>query len=153
MLLPTLAQTARVAEIRARIMKVNPDSRRRWGRMSSQQMLCHLSDSYLSVMGLRGNAPVSQHKTVIKWLALYLPAPWPKGVPTRPEVDQEAGGTPPSSDFESDRLRLLALLDRYVASPRDFAFREHPIFGSMSDWEWMRWGYLHPDHHLRQFGL
>ena len=22
-----------------------------------------------------------------------------------------------------------------------------------TEWEWMRWGYLHADHHLRQFGL
>jgi len=29
----------------------------------------------------------------------------------------------------------------------------HPIFGRMSLWEWQRWGYLHTDHHLRQFGL
>jgi hypothetical protein len=28
----------------------------------------------------------------------------------------------------------------------------HPIFGRMTEAEWMRWGYLHTDHHLRQFG-
>ncbi len=35
---------------------------------------------------------------------------------------------------------------------RDFAFASHPVFGELSEWEWMRWGYLHADHHLRQFG-
>jgi hypothetical protein len=28
----------------------------------------------------------------------------------------------------------------------------HSIFGSMTNQDWMRWGYLHADHHLRQFG-
>jgi hypothetical protein len=28
----------------------------------------------------------------------------------------------------------------------------HPIFGPLSYPQWMRWGYLHCDHHLRQFG-
>jgi Protein of unknown function (DUF1569) len=28
----------------------------------------------------------------------------------------------------------------------------HPIFGPMTAKDWMRWGYLHADHHLRQFG-
>ena len=28
----------------------------------------------------------------------------------------------------------------------------HPIFGRMSDGDWLRWGYLHMEHHLRQFG-
>jgi hypothetical protein len=28
----------------------------------------------------------------------------------------------------------------------------HPIFGELTDSERMRWGYLHMDHHLRQFG-
>jgi hypothetical protein len=28
----------------------------------------------------------------------------------------------------------------------------HPMFGAMTTLEWMRWGYLHTDHHLRQFG-
>ena len=30
--------------------------------------------------------------------------------------------------------------------------RRHPLWGRMSEWEWGRWGYLHTDHHLRQFG-
>jgi len=27
-----------------------------------------------------------------------------------------------------------------------------PIFGPLTRAEWLRWGYLHADHHLRQFG-
>jgi hypothetical protein len=30
--------------------------------------------------------------------------------------------------------------------------KAHPLFGRMSDADWLRWAYLHADHHLRQFG-
>jgi hypothetical protein len=29
----------------------------------------------------------------------------------------------------------------------------HPILGRLSRGQWMRWGYRHMDHHLRQFGV
>jgi hypothetical protein len=35
----------------------------------------------------------------------------------------------------------------------EFRWPAHPIFGKMSETDWMRWAYLHVDHHLRQFGL
>lgn len=122
--------------------------------MTSPQMLCHLSDSYLGVMGEKyiSPAPPNTAWTLIKWIALRAPVPWPKGVPTRPEIDQTIGGTPPA-DFEQDRQRVLALVDRFTRQPRDFSFCPHPMFGAMSVSEWMRWGYLHADHHLRQFGM
>jgi hypothetical protein len=47
---------------------------------------------------------------------------------------------------------LLAVIDRFTAQPRAFQFRPHPMFREMSEKDWMRWGYLHTDHHLRQFG-
>jgi hypothetical protein len=32
-----------------------------------------------------------------------------------------------------------------------FEGQQHPIFGPMSRSAWLRWAYLHMDHHLRQF--
>ncbi len=85
---------------------------------------------------------------VVKWLALKLPMQWPKGVPTRPEVEQGKGGSPPV-DFGQDLASLKSNVSRFcAASPR----LAHPIFGEMTADDWMRWGYLHADHHLRQFG-
>lgn len=85
----------------------------------------------------------------MKWGALYLPMPWPKGVPTRPEVDQNKGGTRPG-DFEADKSKLIAAFSRFAKT--DMTGRAHPIFGVMTEAQWKRWGYLHTDHHLRQFG-
>ena len=55
-------------------------------------------------------------------------------------------------EFERDRAELLKLVERFCefcnAPKRP---RAHPIFGEFREDEWLRWGYLHADHHLRQF--
>ena len=91
-------------------------------------------------------------RSVVKWVALYAPFHWPKGVPTRPEMDQFIGGRAPL-EFEHDRQAVVALLERFSNPKRDFELGPHPLFGELTDPEWLRWGYLHVDHHLRQFGL
>ena len=141
-------------EIFERLSNLRPDSRRRWGRMTAHQMICHLSDSFKSKWGEKENSSADNlfTRTVMKWGALYVPMPWPPGFKTRPEMDQEIGGTRPV-EFELDRRQLADVIERFTAPAKDVETRPHPIFGHMSEFEWMRWGYLHCDHHFRQFGL
>jgi hypothetical protein len=141
------------AEIRRRLRTVRPDSARRWGQMSAHQMICHLTDAYHIALGQKrvSEATGPLQRTLLKWTALYLPVRWPAGVETRPEIDQRCGGTTPG-DFADDVAQLEAVLDLVAAHPRDLAWPDHPIFGRMSHRDWMRWAYLHADHHLRQFG-
>jgi len=117
-------------------------------------MICHLNDSFLGVMGERPIPidPNFRNRKFVKWVALEVPLPWPHGMKTRPEIDQQGGGGTPPAEFEDDRQRLLSLAERFAAQPRDFEFAPHPMFLEMSEREWMRWGYVHCDHHLRQFG-
>ena len=71
---------------------------------------------------------------------------------TVPEVDQEVGGTRPG-EFTEDLKDVEGLLNT-VASRRGIGqWPDHPIFGPMSEGDWLRWAYLHTEHHLRQFGL
>jgi hypothetical protein len=140
-------------EVLDRLHQLKSESPRQWGRMTPHQMICHLSDAFRSAMNekaiiLEGN-PLYQ--TVVKWIALQVPIPWPKGVKTRPEMDQEIGGTKPV-DFERDKQELEMLVERFTAKERDFEWHAHSLFGRMTEKEWYRWGYLHLDHHLRQFG-
>ena len=138
-----------------RVREITPDSRRHWGKMTPHQMICHLNDSFKSVIGERvvnGDKSNLLTRTVVRWLALYAPLKWPHGVPTMAENDQEQGGTPPE-DFTRDLEALILMIDRITRSEKDFRWRRHPLFAEMSDPDWMRWGYLHVDHHLRQFGL
>jgi hypothetical protein len=122
--------------------------------MTAPQMVCHLTDSFRGVMGEKSVSAATGlfQRTLMKWAALYVPVRWPHGVPTRPEMDQERGGTPPG-EFAADVRELRAALGRFCAATHPMQFRPHPLFGTMSRWEWMRWGYLHTDHHLRQFGV
>ncbi len=116
-------------------------------------MVCHLGDSLRMVMGrkLVSHATSVLQRTIVKWIALYAPLAWPAGIRTRPEIDQELGGTRPV-DFAEDLAQVEALLVLITAQTRSFDGQLHPIFGMLSDAAWLRWGYLHTDHHLRQFG-
>jgi hypothetical protein len=120
--------------------------------MSAGQMVCHLCDAYRATLGEIAVSPASGifQRTVMKWAALRLPMKWPPGVPTRPEIEQGAGGTPPT-EFERDRAELLVSFSRFCGTGGRVS-PAHPIFGQMRAEEWLRWGYLHADHHLRQFG-
>jgi hypothetical protein len=149
----TLAKPGDKAEILRRLRTVRPSSTRRWGRMSAHQMVCHLSDSFLAVTGRKAVSDASGplQRTIIKAIALYGPVRWPPGVLTRPEIDQELGGTKPF-DFDADVAQLEALVEQITAETKSITWHRHPIFGTLSDRSWLRWAYLHMDHHLRQFG-
>ena len=120
-------------------------------------MVCHLTDAFRNLLGERptargGPLPGRLRRTALKWVALYAPVPWPRGLRTVPEADQERGGTPPGV-FAEDVAALIAACDRFLAARAELARRPHFLFGRLSEGEWARWGYMHIDHHLRQFGL
>ena len=151
----TLASERDQAEVVRRLRTLRPDSERRWGRMSAHQMVCHLSDGYRLLTGERTTtlARTPLPRLLMKWIALYVPLRWPADIPTTPDLDQDRGGTRPA-DFAADVAELEQLL-RKVATDRrgHLAGQVHPIFGCLSESAWLRWAYLHADHHLRQFGL
>jgi len=142
-------------EILLRLGEVIPESQRRWGKMTPHQMICHLNDSFKSVIGERevnGDKSNLLTRTLVRWIALYAPLKWPHGVRTMAENDQERGGTPPE-DFKRDLDALVSMIERVTHPQRTFEWQRHPLFAEMSERDWMRWGYLHVDHHLRQFGV
>jgi len=140
------------AALVSRLRTLAPTSARQWGRMTPHQAMCHLSDSFRGVMNPVPIASMSNlfSRTFIRWIALHSGLSWPHGVKTMPEVDQEIGGTPPV-EFARDRQELEVLMEQFVTRRQD-TLQPHPIFGPLSTREWQRWGWLHMDHHLRQFG-
>ena len=149
----TLSNTEDKREILERLTSIGPASQRQWGRMIAVEMICHCSDAFKVGMGERHPKPVSNwfSRTGMKWIALRAPVRWPQGISTVPECEAGVGGTPPA-EVESDLRELRELIDRFTKQPREYELQVHPIFGQLSEKEWMRWGYLHMDHHLRQFG-
>ena len=148
----TLAATRDKSEIRLRLEGLTPTQERLWGKMTVHGMVCHLADAFRLPLGEKHASPLRPPlpRGLYKWAALRLPTKWPKGVPTRPEMEQGAGGTVPT-DFDADRKDLFLLIERFTTTLAT-EIPPHPIFGRMTREEWLRWGYLHVDHHLRQFG-
>jgi len=149
----TLADPALRAALVARLQRLAPDSPRQWGRMTPHQAICHLSDSFRDMMSATPISSVATpfSRTFVRWIALHSGLPWPHGVKTRPEVDQEIGGTKPV-EFGRDRHQLEGLIEQFAArSGNDL--QPHPMFGRMTTTEWQHWGWRHTDHHLRQFGV
>lgn len=149
----TLGRPADRAEIVARLRALGPTQTRRWGRMSVHQMVCHLADAYRMATGEKRvrDASGPLRRTVVRWFALYAPLRWPSGIRTIPEIDQDGGGTTPAG-FAADVACVVALVEGFAAGGAAPAWAPHPIFGPLSTSAWLRWGYLHADHHLRQFG-
>jgi Protein of unknown function (DUF1569) len=148
----TLADPAALESLLQRFDKLHPERPRAWGLMTPNEMCCHLADSFAMALGERPFAPVDtwMRRNFMKWVALRTSYPSPRGLETRPEAKQGAGGTPPTS-FTADRARAVDLLRRFAAP--DARRGTHPFFGPMTTEEWLIWGYRHTDHHLRQFAL
>jgi len=147
----SVTDPATLEALERRLLALEPGSVRRWGSLTSAEMLCHLADACASVLGRPGGAPAPERR-LVKWLALRSPIPWPRGAPTLPHIDPRVGGTRPT-DFESDRRRATLGLRAVAVAPPAALPSAHGRFGAMSREDWCRWAYRHTDHHLRQFGL
>jgi hypothetical protein len=151
--MPNLFNPHTRSGLEARVRCLDPDSARRWGRMSPHQAICHLSDGLRMVLGEKTVASrTGVLAPMMRFVALHTPLPWPRGIKTLPEAEQGIGGTPPL-EFERDRADLLILIDRFCCARADDLAPRHPMFGPMKKDEWGTWGYRHLDHHLRQFGV
>ena len=118
------------------------------------QMVCHLADAYQEHTGDREFVEASPlwKRTMMKWAALYAPEPWPKARIAAPrEFDALRAGTLPA-EFARDVERLERSLGVFVEAARDGRCRHHPFLATLSFNQWLHFGYLHADHHLRQFG-
>jgi hypothetical protein len=148
----TLVDPSVQREICSRVASLTAEDRARWGVMSVHQMMCHVRDSYWAGLGEKKVALVATPlpRPVMKWLALQVPLPWRPGFKAPPEVAQDGDGTRPV-EFESDRALLLGAVEQFGSRLREPCM-PHPFFGRMNVNDWWRWGYLHADHHLRQFG-
>ena len=149
----TVANPAVLHELTERLARVRHDTTRRWGTLTSHEMLCHLGDACEMVTLERPRKqPVRvRHRALVKYVWLWLPKQWPRGVPTNPMHDPRVDGTRPG-DFDRDRCRVVNALQTIAAARPGSLERGHGLFGTMTTRDWQRWAYRHTDYHLRQFG-
>ena|SRR5437016_9316490 len=134
--------------IRARIEALSPSATRRWGRMSTGQMLWHCNQVLKTSLGdikvvpRRPPFPIP----VLKFMLYRMP--WPHGAPTAPEYTADI-----PRDFEAERKESLDLIDRFVARKIEDGNWAPAVFGEISGREWSCLQARHLDHHLRQFSV
>ena len=133
----------------ARIDRLTDDSTRRWGKLTVDRMLAHLSESMK--MATSELAPKSKNLPIrffpLKQLIIYV-LPFPKGAPTAPEL--LAGAEAPVSALKP---ALQARIDHFPTLAGTSSWPNHPAFGHLTERAWGVLMYKHFDHHLRQFGV
>lgn len=133
----------------ARLSRLTPDARPLWGTFDAPRMLCHITDAIRSATG---EVPCASKAgpfryPVIKTLVMFY-LPWPKGVPTAPELlirRPEA--------WPSEVARFRAAVDALTNRPTTGPWPIHAAFGRLTGTEWGRLLYRHTDHHFKQFGV
>lgn len=136
------------AQLLQRIQSLKPDSSRRWGKMTVDQMLWHVNDAMALSIGELTLQPekLPIPRGLLKFIVLNLP--WGKGGPTHPAFVAKK-----SYDFATERARCLQLINRISTRDLNGAWPEHPAFGPMTGKQVSKLQAKHLNHHLTQFGV
>jgi hypothetical protein len=139
------------SELEARLAALRPDAQRKWGSMTPDQMLWHVNQFLGWSMG--ENCPPAKKSNAVaaalmKFFLIYVP--WPKGAPTNPNAKVAAATR---HDFEAERAKCRALIDRFVSKPVDGAWPDDPSFGPADGTFASRLQAKHLNHHFTQFGV
>ncbi|HEX8409302.1 MAG TPA: DUF1569 domain-containing protein [Thermoanaerobaculia bacterium] len=133
----------------SRIERVTAETRPTWGKMNAERMLTHLVESMRMAIGELQTRPKNLFIRFAPFRQLFVYVlPWPKGVPTAPEL------IPSDSRNVDDSKRELARLCTEFGkrnTREDWPY--HPAFGELGRKGWGVLAWRHIDHHLRQFGL
>lgn len=141
-------------EIEKRIQKLTQQSKRRWGKMSVEQMLAHCSDQIRLALSQKQphETPVFFNRNVMKYFGLWLPRIPLRNLKAPVDMNQKFYGTP-SADFGTEQHHLLELINMFRKLNEDVILQPHPMYGKLNRNQWGRFMYVHLDHHLRQFGV
>jgi Protein of unknown function (DUF1569) len=145
-----LFESSAAEEVKARLVRLRPDSERLWGKMNPAQALAHCSAAIDVAMGKtrprriflgRLLGPLAKRSVILK------------GEPIRRNAMTEKSClVTDERDFGVERQRLRESIDRFVAGgPGVCTKHPHFFFGPLTPVEWAALMYQHLDHHLRQF--
>lgn len=155
--MPSLLQAAARDALRRRVAALRPDTPARWGRFTAPRMLAH---AVQSVHMMTGTIPVEAVRTSralrsfpLKHLLIHV-IPFPKGLPTTPELLARAAVDPADEGAWAAEVAAFGrALDRIPEVERAGRWPAHPAFGPLTGHQWGVLQYRHLDHHFRQFGI
>ncbi len=141
------------AGLSARLDKLTPETRARWGKMNVTQMLAHMNDAFRIALGMKPAVNKSNFYThnIMFPVAVYVLPAWPKGEATADELDQQKQGTTPR-DFYTELEFLLKMMDVFNER-EEIKLKPHPMFGALTKKQWRDLLVKHLNHHLKQFGV
>jgi hypothetical protein len=147
-----LFAAATLEDAKRRIALLRPESERLWGKMSVAQMLAHCSATMEMAVGLtfpprrfvgRLVGPIAKKAILTQGKPFRRNSPSDNSLIIHDD-----------RDFETERQRLCALLDRFQAGgPEGCTKHPQSFFGPLTPAEWAAFMYIHLDHHLQQFGV
>jgi hypothetical protein len=134
----------------ARLDRISDMTLPQWGSLTAERMLAHLGESMKMATGaidVKAKSKLLLRTFPVKHLIVYL-LPFPKGVPTSPELLAGACGS-----VDAARAEIRRLFDEFAARSASGRWPSHPTFGLLTARQWGVLTYRHFDHHLRQFGV
>lgn len=136
-----------------RINKLTPETQRKWGKMSVDQVLAHMNVAYSFIF-----EPEKQKKPnfLMKILLqnfvkkkVVSEEPYKQSMPTSPVFIISD-----NRNFEEEKIKLIGNIQRVQQLGREsFEGKENTSFGKMTSQEWNNMLAKHLNHHLAQFGV
>lgn len=135
--------------VRDRIASLTSDRTPKWGRMTPAQMLAHCCVPLEQGLG-KIQLP-AEGSALKRWLIKQFVLRARRFRPNLPTsrffvVRDER-------DFETEKARLLALLDEAHRRGAAGPWAAHNLFGTIEPEAWGRLSFVHLNHHLEQFAL
>ncbi|KMQ70949.1 DUF1569 domain-containing protein [Chryseobacterium koreense] len=136
-----------------RINKLTPESQRKWGKMTVDQMLAHCNVTYEMVYEpQKHRAPGGIAKFILKSFVkpkVVGEKSYPQNSPTAPQFIIKE-----NKDFDSEKKRLIGFIQKTQQLGREaFDGKESFSFGRLKAQEWNNMFAKHLNHHLSQFGV
>ena len=144
----TIWSSADRDELLRRFEHLAPDARPKWGRLDAPRMVTHVTDALRSSLGelMLAPKPSPMKFWPINTLVMFY-LPWPRGVPTAPELLSRK-----PAEWTAEIAALRSAMTRFVALEIDGPWPAHVAFGDIGGRQWGRLMYRHMDYHLGQFG-
>lgn len=137
----------------SRINKLSPETKRKWGTMSVDQMLAHLNVAYETIFeSQKHKKPSAIAKFFLKnfvKIKTVNEVPYKQNIPTAPMFKIEG-----PRDFNEEKKRLIGFIQKTQQLGREaFEGKENHSFGRLKAQEWNNMLAKHLNHHLAQFGV
>lgn len=140
--------------LRGAVEQLTDSTERRWGTMTSAQMLRHTNGFCALYLGELEVSPFVRFvarllgKRFLRRVAAKSPMETPRNMRTLPVLHQTE-----APDFAAEQRVLLAHFDRWEALESSGGVWNHPMYGEMAVEDCAGLVRHHTAHHLNQFGV